>query len=174
MFRATIRAALLCAVLAPTAASAVEAPTGAEADRTVEYYYSDAQDPVLMDFRVCTDVQDEGDGKHDCTSTVDTAALTEGEEVVLWMKFLVPREATPKILMQVDHKGVTRDTFERTLSGAIRYRTWNRVKLTRDGTWKVRVFHETEDDVRELYSGSLEVAPATSADDDNKDSSPED
>lgn len=164
MVRRYLAATLLAAALAP-AAFAADPPTGAEANRTVAYYYSDAQQPVLMDFRVCSEVQEQGDGKHDCKSTVDKTALVEGEEVVLWMKFLVPREASPTILMQVDQDGITRDTFERTLGGAIRYRTWNRVQLSRDGTWKVRVFHETEDEVRELYSGSLEVAPATSEED---------
>lgn len=152
----------LLAILLCAPAFAQQAPTGAEADRTVSYYYSDATRPVLMDLRVCADVQDEGEARHECTRTIDPAALTEGQEVVLWMKFLVPREASPRILMQADHEGITRDTFERTLSGAIRYRTWNRVELSRDGTWQVRVFHETEDTVRELYSDTLEVAPATS------------
>ncbi len=161
MYRLQPTFAVLLALLGAPAAAA-EPPASDAANRTIEYYYSDAQRPVLMAFRVCRDVHEEGDNRHDCTQAIDTATLTEGSEIVLWMKFLVPRDAAPKILMQVDQDGITRDTFERTLSGAIRYRTWNRVQLSRDGTWQVRVFRETEDEVHELHAATLEVAPATS------------
>lgn len=137
---------------------AASAPSGEAANTVVEYYYSDATRPVLMDFRICAAIHEEGDEKHNCKDEIQVSDLTEGSEAYLWMKFLVPQEAEPRILMQVSHKGITRDTFNSKISGAIRYRTWNKVVFSRGGDWTAQIFYEEGDDVTELFSRTIKVA----------------
>ena len=146
-------------VLVSAGAFAVEAPSPDTAASVVDYYYSDASQPVLIDFKLCQGVHEEGENKHNCKNEISEGELHEGMQAYLWMKFLVPREASPQILMQVSHKGVTRDTMKRQLDGAVRFRTWNVVELSRSGDWQAQVFHESGDDVTEIFSRTLKVEP---------------
>ena len=139
------------------ATTLAEPPEPDAADRVVEYYFSDAGAPVLMDFELCSGVYEEGPDKNDCLETLDPASIEAGTEVYLWMKFLVPRDATASILTQLNHKGVTRRTFNRDLEGAIRYRTWHVARFENTGTWEIAVFHEGPDDVTKLRSVSINV-----------------
>lgn len=139
------------------AARAVEAPDPETANSVVEYYYSDAGTPVLMEFKLCTGVYDEGPDEHECLEEVDPSAVESGSEVYLWMKFLVPQDTEATILTQLNHKGVTRRTFNRDLGGAVRYRTWHTTTFEKAGTWEVAVFHEGAQDVEKLHSVTLNV-----------------
>lgn len=152
--------AVLCTIPALVFAStlaAAEPPEPASANAVVEYYYSDAGRPVLMDFKLCNGVYEDGPDKHDCLEELDPAAIETGTEVYLWMKFLVPRDAEAGILTQLNHKGVTRRTFNRDLGGALRYRTWHKATFEQAGTWEVAVLYEGADGVEKLHSATLNV-----------------
>lgn len=139
------------------AVSAAEVPEPARAASVVEYYYSDAGTPVLMEFKLCNGVHQDGPEKHECLEEIEPSAVESGTEVYLWMKFLVPREAEASILTQINNKGITRRTFNRDLGGAIRYRTWHRATFESTGTWEVAVLHEGADEVTKLHSVTLNV-----------------
>lgn len=140
-------------------AAAAQPPSGEAANSVVDYYYSDASQPVLMEFKVCKGVYEKGQNQHNCKEEIPEGKLREGMRAYLWMKFLVPRQASPRVLMQLNHKGITRDTMNRELDGAVRYRTWNVADFSRSGDWVAQVFHESEDDVTELFSRTLKVQP---------------
>lgn len=147
---------VLSLVLVPVTTNA-EAPPSSEADRVINYYYSNAAIPVLMEFKLCSGVHDEGPNQHNCMEELDANAIEAGSEVHIWMKFLVPRDATPSILTQLNHDGITRRTFNRDLSGAIRYRTWHTARFDNTGSWEIVVLNEGTDEVVRLASESITV-----------------
>lgn len=151
----------LCAVfaIAPVAVAA-EVPSPNEANKVVEYYYSDAKEPVLMEFKICEAIHEDGDEKNNCKGELASGDIPEGTKAYLWMKFLVPGDAAPGILMQLNHKGITRDTYSRNLTGSVRYRTWHSVEFSKAGDWDIQIFYEGEDDVKELYSSTVKVTEA--------------
>lgn len=159
--------AALAVLLPGTAALAAPPPPDPEiANSIVEYYYSDASAPVLMELEVCAGVHEKGPEEHDCTETLDPKGIAAGTDVYLWMKFLVPRDATADVLTQLNRGGITRRTFHRELGGALRYRTWHKVSFDDTGDWEVVVLHEGDDGVAKLRTVKLEVEAAEADDGD--------
>ncbi len=144
-------------LLAIASAHAADKPSPEAANRVVDYYYSDAQEPILMAFKLCEGVHEEGPQKHDCTEEVSPDAVAAGEPITLWMKYLVPRDASAQVLTQLDRDGITRQTYSRELEGALRYRTWHRTTLERTGEWTIDVFHEGKGEVTRLHSSRIQV-----------------
>lgn len=155
--RTSAHLALLSTLALAPVALAADAPDPEAANRVVEYYYSDAGDPLLMELELCSGIYEEGPDKNECLETLDPKAIERGSEVYVWMKFLVPRDAQAEILTQLNRNGVTRRTFNRTLDGAIRYRTWHVAQFDSAGSWEIAVYHEGVDDVRLLRTVSIEV-----------------
>lgn len=146
----------LSLALLPTTVAA-ETPSASEARSVVNYYYSDATAPVLMDFKLCAGVHEEGPDQHNCTEELDADAIEADTDVHIWMNFMVPRDATASILTQLNHDGITRRTFTRDLNGAIRYRTWHTASFGSTGDWEITVLHEGDDEVARLTSQSITV-----------------
>ena len=52
---------------------------------------------------------------------------------------MVPKNESGEILMQLKHGGVTRGIRKANVQGAIRYRTWRKIKLSRAGDWELPI-----------------------------------
>lgn len=148
MGKATATLALLLAL--PLVASALEQPTRDEIQRVLGYYYESQGAPVLVEAKFCTGVHRQGAMKNTCEEEIPPTALVNQEEVYLWMNFMVPAGEKPTILVQMNHKGLTRDTHSFTVESAVRYRTWKKIRFSRAGEWVVPVYHETLDGVAQL------------------------
>lgn len=148
---------LIPALAFAPAAAAAEVPEPGQANSVVEYYYSDAGKPVLMEFKLCNGVHQQGPDQHECLEEIAPSAVEAGTEVFLWMKFLVPRDAEADILTQLNHQGVTRRTFTCELDGAVWFRTWHTATFESTGTWEVAILYETADGVDRLHSATLNV-----------------
>ena len=150
--------ALLVLVLAwASEAYAIVLPTGPQADEVVDYVYSDASRPVLMDFGLCRGIHRNGERKYGCKDPLAESEIKAGMKVYAWMKFLVPRNAQPRIQLRIDHDGIRRDTFTRVLEPAVRYRTWHEVQVGKNGHWRFEVFHVEGARPERLYSRSITV-----------------
>jgi hypothetical protein len=151
----------LCVSLGIAAATpavhADRAPSSRDTRQVVEYYYSDAEQPVLMDFGLCRGIHNEGPDRYECREPLSESELTAGMRVYAWMKFLVPRGATPSIMLRIDHDARTRDTWTRRLEGAVRFRTWHAVDLDRPGRWRMEVFHANGGDPLRLFSRTVRI-----------------
>lgn len=154
-----VPAMLVCLglVVATPAADAAAVPSSREARQVIEYYYSTAEQPVLMDFRLCRGIHDSGADRYECREPLGENQLAPGMRVYAWMKFLVPRGATPSIMLQVDHDARTRDTWTRRLEGAVRFRTWHEVHLDRRGRWRMEVYHDTDGEPVRLFSRTVRI-----------------
>ncbi len=139
------------------AAHADKVPSSRDTRQVIEYYYSNAERPVLMDFRLCRGVHDDGADRYECRGPLSESELAPGMRVYAWMKFLVPQRATPAVMLRVDHDARTRDTWTRRLEGAVRFRTWHAVQLDRPGRWRLEVYHATGGDPVRLFSRTVRI-----------------
>gem|GEM_PF-1531251 len=153
---AAIAATMMTVAFLP-AARAADAPTGVEANQVVDYYFSDATTPIVLAVKLCEDIYKDGPEKNNCNGEIDPANVEPGTTAYVWMKLLVPHGASAKILAQVNNKGVTRDTYDRAVPGALRYRTWMRTTFGQAGKWEIRIYDESGDSLTELYSAAVQV-----------------
>ena len=52
---------------------------------------------------------------------------------------LVPQDTTAAVLLQLSHKGITRDIRTSNIKTSIHYRTWHNVKCSKPGEWILSV-----------------------------------
>ena len=78
-------------LLAAHTAAAQDRPTSAEALKVIDYYYNGkGSGAVLMDRYLCQQVGKEGATKNECLDKMSPARVPLGQEVYLWMNYLVP------------------------------------------------------------------------------------
>lgn len=155
--RRLVALAIVLAAAGATAATAADRPSSRDTLHVIEYYYGDDERPVLMSFKLCRGVHDNGPSRYECRGELGERDLEPGMRVYVWMNYLVPRRARPTITLRVEREGARRDTWSSQLQGAIRFRTWHAVGLDRAGHWRVEVYHENGSDPVHLYSRSLRI-----------------
>ncbi len=134
-------------------------PSADEIKRVTDYYYNQqGSEPVLADYKFCTGIQRDGLGKNNCTSELSDNTLEPGQSFYLWMNFMLPKGDKGKVLVQLNHDGVTRDTRVMDIAGSMRYRTWRKVKLLRPGAWELPVFYENDEGIAEVDRITVNVA----------------
>ena len=146
-------------VLLTQSFSHADAPPSAEEVRKVSrYFYSDnATRPVLADYKLCKGIQRDGVDKNNCTQEVPGDTLEPGQSLYLWMNFMLPKGEQGKVLVQLNHSGVTRDTRVMPIEGSMRYRTWRKIRLLRPGDWELPVYYENDGGIEEVDRINLHV-----------------
>lgn len=150
--------ALFALILLPTAALA--APTAEEVKSVLDHYNSGSE-VILVESMFCSEISREGENKNDCVDTLNPATLNKGDKVYLWMNYMVPKETTPKILVQFNKEGRTMKTRDINLSGSFRYRTWSLVPTNKAGAWTVAIDQESGDDFTAIASVTYNVSDLT-------------
>ena len=142
---------------------AEEKPTPDEARKVIDYYYGGkGKGAILMDISICEKVgQEEGPDKNECLDSVNPGQIQLGQELHLWMNFLVPLNDTADIIIAFSRKGKVRRTANIKLGGATRYRTWKRIPTDKAGQWTVSILQELEDQDLELGSMQFTVTALT-------------
>jgi len=148
------------ALTAVTTAAAQEKPTGDEARKVIDYYYQGkGGGAVLMDLQICEGIgKEEGGQKNECLNTIEPGKVQLGQELQLWMNFLVPIDDTADIIVTFSRKGKVRHTANVKLTSANRYRTWKRLPTERAGQWTISILQELAD--KDLDLGSLQYTVA--------------
>ena len=145
-------------LLAQSFSHASQPPTAEEVKRVTRYFYgNDTSMPVLTDYKLCTGIQREGENRNNCTLEISRESVEPGQSLYLWMNFLVPKSEKGKVLVQLNHDGVTRDTRVMPVAGSVRYRTWRKIRLLRPGDWELPVYYENEDGIAEVDRINLHV-----------------
>lgn len=131
--------------LTPVLALADTKPTPEEVKGVLDYYYhGKGMGPVLLETKVCREIQREGDEKYECAGDISTEAVKKGESVYLWMAYMVPLGDEPQnIIAQFENGGVTRMVKNLQVSGQLRNRTWLKITFDKVGPWKVKIVHDT-------------------------------
>ncbi len=145
---------LLCL---PALGLAQTTPTPEEARKVVDYYFNGkGQGVLLVDYKLCQQVPKKGAGKYECKKALTSRQVGKGQQVFLWMNFLVPAQEKATILLQFERRKVVRKTIDLSLSGSLRHRTWKRIPTNKVGTWRVTVLQETDD--ADLTIGQFEFS----------------
>jgi hypothetical protein len=141
----------------PALILAQDRPAPKEARKVIDYYYNGkGKGAILMDFKLCEEIPEKGEGKYECKREITGGKIRKGQEVFLWMSFLVPAGDKAEILLQFKRKEKVRKVLPISLSGSPRYRTWKKVPTDKTGDWKVSVVQEMEE--RDLDLGELEFS----------------
>lgn len=157
MFKAVLFAALAgfgsTAAAQTPAPTPTTAPTADEARKVIDFFFDGQnQGPLLVDFTACLKVDTEKDSetRHSCVEPV-TGPVAKDTIVSAWMRWMVPRGGEyDDVVVQVLHNGVVRQTKDVTLKEAFRTRTYRSVRLSKSGTWELKVMR-----------GSTEIASAS-------------
>jgi hypothetical protein len=120
-------------------------PTPAEARKVINYYFNGkGQGAVPMDYKLCKEISQQGEMKNECVTVVPDNKVTKGEDVYLWMNFLVPAGEDSKILVQYSRNDKVRNTSNISLGGATRFRTWKKIPTGTAGDWQISMIQELE------------------------------
>lgn len=140
-------------------AAAAELPTSDEVKKVLDFYYDGkGLGVVLIEAKMCRDIEREGDLKNECAGQIAGQPINKGDEVYLWMSFMVPSgDEKQKIIVQFDNGGVTRMVRNLEISGSLRYRTWRKLVFDRSGQWSAKIVHDQEAGARELGQVSFTV-----------------
>ncbi len=138
----------------PALADALEKPSSKEAARVISYYHNGVGNgAILMECKLCIDVNNEDPDKNECGQVITDNKVNQGDEVFIWMNFLVPAGDEAAVLLGYTRDKITRNTQHLTLPGATRFRTWKRIPTNQVGEWKVTILQEMEND--DLNLGGL-------------------
>ena len=147
----------LLLICLPTLIFAQDKPTPKEARKVIDYYYNGkGKSAILMDYRLCIEIPEKGAEKYECKREITDGKIKKGQEVFLWMNFLVPAGDKAEILLQFKRKDRVRKVLPVSLSGSPRYRTWKKIPTDKTGNWKVSIIQEMDDEDLEL--GELEFS----------------
>ncbi len=107
---------LLCG---PLVAMAQDKPTPEEARKVINYYFNGkSQGVVLIEYKICKEISKKGETKNECVTEILNKTVAKGEEVYLWMNFLVPVGEKSKILLRIPAR--TKFETPRMLHWAVR------------------------------------------------------
>jgi len=142
-----------------TCSLAYAKPTSEEVQHVIDYYYNgQAQGVVLADVKICDDIYTKGDQKNECMAQREHDTLIEGESTHVWMMFMVPNGLeSQKVMLQLNHRGMTMAVRQTKISSGIRYRTWEKIKPDRSGKWSVKIFHDKGEDLELIKELTLNV-----------------
>lgn len=144
---------LFISLLFSISAAAAELPTSSEVRKVLDFYYNGkGLGVVLIEAKMCRDIQREGDTKNDCAGEYGAnEPINKGDEAYLWMSFMVPTgDEKQKIIVQFDNGGVTRAVRNLEISGSLRYRTWRKMVFDHSGQWTAKIVHDEEAGARDL------------------------
>lgn len=135
----------LMLALTPALALADAKPAPEDVKRVLDYYYhGKGMGPVLLETKVCREIQREGDEKSECAGDITAQTVKKGESIYLWMAYMVPLGDEPQnIIAQFENGGVTRMVKNLQVSGQLRNRTWLKITFDKVGPWKVKIVHDT-------------------------------
>ena len=127
--------------------SAAEKPTSKETARVINYYHNGmGNGAILMESKLCMDVNKDEPNKNECNEIIPGNKVNQGDEVFLWLNFLIPAGDEASVLVGYSRDNVTRNTQHLKLPGATRFRTWKRIPTNQIGDWKVTVLQEMSND----------------------------
>lgn len=140
--------------LIPALTLAFDKPSSKETKKVMDYYNSGkGNGALLFDYKLCSQIGEEGENKNECVQSISGNDIKVGDEIHLWMNFMIPVEDMAEIIITYTRKNRIRKTQEITLKSAFRYRTWKKIDTEKPGQWTVQIFQELGD--KDLDLGSF-------------------
>jgi len=145
---------MICNVLFPTLA--ISAPSSQETKAVLDHYWS-GDSPVLVEYKICSEIIKEGDNKNDCAAEVNPQAIKAEDEVYLWMNYMVPKDTEHTMSVLFTRNGRPEKSKSLKISSSLRYRTWTQLPTDKGGTYMVQVDRELGDNFTTMGSFSYSV-----------------
>lgn len=119
-------------------------PSPEEAKKVLDYYYhGQGMEPVMLESKICRDVQREGEEKNECAGDLTGQPVKKGDSVYVWMAFMAPNGAEAQnVMVQFEVNGVTRSVKNVQVAGQLRSRTWLKTTFDKVGIWKIKIVHD--------------------------------
>ncbi|MGA1870685.1 MAG: hypothetical protein ACMUJM_19295 [bacterium] len=138
--------------LALISTKAIAAPTPQMVKEVIDYYYNGQKSgPILMEAKLCRSIED-----NECIEEINTKAVPIGEATKVWMKFLVPREASyDDIFVEYKYQGVPRQLSPYKVEGSIRYRVISTFRPNKVGEWTI-IIKRGNNDLKEFSINVVE------------------
>ena len=147
---------IIAAIIAfiPAFVIAAEKPSPKETKKVMDYYNNGkGGGAVLVDYTLCQEMGKEEESKNECIRPIPGNDIKAGDEVYLWMNFLIPVDDTANIYLTYTRNNRIRKTQEIKLDSAFRYRTWKKIVTDKAGKWTIQIFQELED--KDIDLGSI-------------------
>ena len=147
---------IIATVLAilPSLCLAVTKPSSKETKKVIDYYNSGkGNGAVLVDSKLCSEMGKEEDSKNECIQSFSGNDIKIGDEIYLWMNFMIPVDDTAEIIITYTRNNRIRKTQGITLNSTFRYRTWKKIATDKPGKWTIQIFQEIGD--KDIDIGSL-------------------
>jgi hypothetical protein len=140
--------------LIPALTFAFDKPSSKETKKVMDYYNNGKGDgAVLVDYQLCREMGKEEENKNDCALSLSGDDIMVGDEVYLWMNFMIPVDDHAQIFLSYTRNNRIRKTQEISLQSAFRYRTWKKIDTGKPGQWTIQVFQELGD--KDIDLGAL-------------------
>lgn len=146
MKKILIAATLLMLIPGFTLAVEIDKPSAADTKKVMDYYnHGKGGGAILVDYTLCTEMGKAEETKNDCAVFFDGNSIEVGQEVYLWMNFMIPVDDTADIFITYTRKNRIRKTQKVRLNSAFRFRTWKKIATEKPGIWTIQIFQELGD-----------------------------
>ncbi len=145
--------------LAPMLAAAGDKPTPDEAKKVLDYYYhGKGMSPLLLETKICHDIQRDGDEKNECAGDITGQAIKKGDNDYIWMAFMAPSgNDTQNVIVQLELNGAVRWVKNVQVAGGLRSRSWLKHAFDKAGAWKLKISLDNGNSVEQLGTMDLNV-----------------
>jgi len=152
-----VKKIIVAIVMVLVPALSLAAPSAESAREVLDHYWS-GNSPVLIDYKICSEISKEGENKNECAVEVDPTAIAKGADVFLWMNYMVPQNTEQNISVLITRNNRPEKTRDIKITGSLRYRTWTTLPTDKDGAFTIQVDHEVDDNFTTLKKLSYQVA----------------
>lgn len=135
----------------------VAAPTPEATKQVLEHYWNGST-PVLVEYKICSEISKEGDNKNECVSEVDPSAIVKGDKAYLWMNYMVPQNTSHDISVLFTRKNRPEKTRDINIRGSLKYRTWTTLPTSKAGEYSVQIDLDVDDNFTTINNLSYQVA----------------
>ncbi|MFH0924344.1 MAG: hypothetical protein V1872_01715 [bacterium] len=120
------------------------------ANEVVNYYFNGQEEgPILMEAKLCKTIEN-----RECTEDIDPKSIVQGEVINVWMKFLVPKDASyDDIFIEYKYEGTPRQLTPYKVDSSIRYRVVDTFRPNKLGEWTITI----KRGVKELKQFTIDV-----------------
>ncbi len=131
--------------LVPMLSLAVDKPTPDEARKVIDFnYHGKGMGVVLVQTRICHDIQREGDDKNECSGDLTGKAVKKGEAVYVWMMFMAPDgQDAENASVAFEQNGASVTVKKVQVPGQMRSRSWLKYSFNKAGAWKIKVSRDS-------------------------------
>ncbi len=131
--------------LIPAVSLAVDKPTPEEARKVIDFnYHGKGMGVVLVQTKVCHDIQRDGDDKNECAGDLTGKAVKKGEAVYVWLMFMAPDgQESQNASVDFEQNGASVAVKKVQVPGQMRSRSWLKYTFNKAGAWKVKVARDT-------------------------------